>query len=210
MAGKRDKRNCKNKNSTGHRAALHPCKMRKNPLRPYRIPQRPHIQYVASYTRPVPKALPVIPAKLPVEVETNAAFPQHALSSSQSVSDYELAGRRPITQDKECCGNFQIHDFPDEPLQLWLLGQHLEAVLCQISIYNSPSSTGAVEVSAMGEELAAFVVQPGNTGTFTGTDIKKVSIRFKEGRPAYIEGKYCISTSFLIKRHPCPDECDYE
>jgi hypothetical protein len=209
MAGKRDKRHSKNGSSTTHQTSSNP-KMRKNPLSPFRLPQRSLMQVTSSYADPKPIPLTISPIKWPAEAETSSVAPQD-LFPAQPSNDFMGFASRSFTQDKECCGNFLIQDLSEDTLQLWMLGQHLKATLTQISIYNSSSSTGAVEVSALGDEVAVFVVQPGNTSTFTGTDIRKVSICFKGGRSSYIEGKYCISSSIWVRRPPCPDEdCDFE
>lgn len=174
MAGRKAKHAEKANRIAAPKAATR-SKTRKNPLKPYQLPQRPMMQFISTYTRPAPQDLPV------PEI-------------------------RPVIQDKECSGNFRVHDFPDDPMQLWMLSRHVQAALCQISVYNSPSSTGSVEVLISGGEHTAFIVHPGNTGTFSGADVRKVSIRFKEGNNSFIEGRYCISSSIWLNRCHGPEE----
>ncbi|MHA7965748.1 S-Ena type endospore appendage [Paenibacillus sp. CAU 1782] len=209
MAGKRGKRDWKNRGITANKAAHRP-KQRRSSLKPFQLPQRSLMQFVSTYTKPAAKPLPVAPAISSTTDDSSAMEPAMPLSIQQN-NDFCHMNTRPFVQDKECCGNFLIHDFPKTSIQLWLLGQHLKVVLSQISLYNSPSSTGSVEVHACGEESATFVVQPGNTGTYTGTGITKVSINFKEGNPSFIEGKYVVSSSIWLLRPNCHnDDCDYE
>lgn len=61
-----------------------------------------------------------------------------------------------------------------------------------VSVYNSTSSTEAITIQIVGAVTNIFTVFPGNTISYTGKDLKSVSIINIQNNPSlYLEGKYC-------------------
>ncbi|BBI31925.1 S-Ena type endospore appendage [Cohnella abietis] len=108
--------------------------------------------------------------------------------------------------DKECCGNFLIQGHQTKSQEIWRAGESICVDLAQISIFNSPSSTSFLEVKITGNEQLSLQVYPGNTSTFTGHNVKTIQVSAKEGDHTYIEGKYCVTTSFRLIEDCCDDE----
>lgn len=148
---------------------------------------------------PIKPSLPPAPAVCCIPVDPPAVVPINPPVVTP-VDPPELPRTNPIQfVEKDCCGNFLIQEDQIKPIQLWAVGESIQVDLAQISIFNSSSSTGFLEVEITGAEPMNLQVYPGNTATFTGQNIRSIEIAARATSPVYIEGKYSVLSTFRVK-----------
>jgi hypothetical protein len=99
----------------------------------------------------------------------------------------------PITHN--LCGDFFIEIQQKINLQLWKTDGN-SSLLTSFSLCNSMFSRNPVTVSILGNSIETLIVYPGNTGTFTGRNIKDIKI-VNDGRNDFIlEGKFSIEITY--------------
>jgi hypothetical protein len=99
----------------------------------------------------------------------------------------------PITHN--ICGDFFIEIRQKINLQLWKADGNTSSLM-SFSLCNSKFSRSPITVNIFGSSVENLIIYPGNTGTFTGRNIKVINI-LNEGRNDFIlEGKFSIKITY--------------
>lgn len=96
----------------------------------------------------------------------------------------------------EFSGNFLVRDGQVQTLQLWK-SDGITSISGTVSVYNSSNSTDPATIVISGISTTTLIVLPGNTSSFTGTDLQSVEmIDIPNTSLSYLEGKYCCQFTY--------------